>query len=321
MKKVWVVHRKKTNNLGDSLIGKGIKSLLEKFDLEVRRCELKGKNLLLPIISILFYLPRLRREKPKGIFIGGGQLLLPTRSFLASLMIWTLMAKISRFKLIIFSVGTERRNGKYPKIYAIILKFVLAQSDIVRLRDKHSQKLVKNLTGQTYPVVPDVAYGLDYDQWKKKEKKDIFICPVKWDAVEIYGQYSTKKAYFEDFIKEIKKDINGDDIIYIFSTTKTDKEAMKNLFRYIKNNTNFEDVFIIITEEEDILLDVLGRARRVIGGRMHSTIIGHLLGADAITIDQNKKIKNFSQNFLSSTPEKLGDEVYKSLSKIIDQEF
>ena len=178
-KLVWVAHRSNTNNLGDRLLGMGLVRLLKARGLKVRRTEFIGKSDgtfagiyfkllkklhlrgLSSFLGVLAQLPRAVKERPDTIIVGGGQLLLPTAHFLLSLLAWSLVARASGARFAVFSVGTECRRGGFSVPQRGLLRGALNLATVVRLRDRHSQRLIYELTGREFPVVPDSAYGLD----------------------------------------------------------------------------------------------------------------------------------------------------------------
>jgi len=96
---------------------------------------------------------------------------------------------------------------------------------------------------------------------------------------------------------------------------------MKEMFYYFLKEKNLNNVFILLIEDEEILLRVLKNARVVIGGRMHSVIISHILGANAHTINQNNKIKSFSEKILLENPEKIREKLTKSIETVLYEEL
>jgi hypothetical protein len=217
---IWIIHKYVTNNLGDKLLGKGLEELLNKYGFNTTRLDFTGfgKNYFINFIltcfdklkltffsclsGIIMNLRYAIKNKPDIIFIGGGQLLLPYKNFIYSLLCWFIISKMINARLIIFSVGTEKRVYKFPKIYKKIIKYVLSKSDIVRLRG--GQKLIKKITGINFPMVFDTAYGLDLKKWNISKKKDVFICPTQKEEVLNYGLYKNMNNYYEECYRAIK---------------------------------------------------------------------------------------------------------------------
>jgi polysaccharide pyruvyl transferase WcaK-like protein len=324
MKKIWVVHRFKTNNLGDKMLGNGLASLLRKRHFDTKQLEFTGdisiSNILaFTFFSVLLNIIKLRKERPWVIFIGGGQLLLPGFHF--ALLGWTFLSKIAKVKLVLFSIGTEKIYGSFSKLQKLTLRYVLKQADVVRLRDNHSQKIIQELTGKVYPLVPDTAYGLELDMWKRQNKQDIYVCPTWKDAALPYGFYSDMEEYYEDFCKKIKSVIKNDEKIFIFSTHKNDLISVKDLYGYLTGRCFLKNVSVLSIETEDSLLEIMSKARVVIGGRMHSIIISHILGAEGYTINQNRKIRCFSESILPHPPELISEELERSLDHVLFKEL
>lgn len=316
-KRFFIIQQCKTRNLGDRILGKGFESLLKKYDLIPERIHYG----ILPVLTFkkIINVLKILKEQPSEIFIGGGQLLLP--GFLKNAFFWTIISKITNSKLNFFSVGTEKINKDISAIHKLLLKLVLKHASAVRLRDKHSQKLIEKLTGKKYPVVPDTAYELENELQGNDEKQNIFVCPTKKKAALKYDMYSNMSEYYEDFYRKIKSKKRSEEDIKIFSTNCKDYRSMEKLYSYLIERYPEEEVSFLSIEDEDELFEKLSRARVVIGGRMHSVIISHMLGADCYTINQNEKIKCYSENTLPQDPKDIRKKLESSIEEVLYEEL
>lgn len=332
MDKIWIVNRYLTRNLGDRLLGKGLEDILSKRGFKIQRLEYTGnpsgwlKSIckLLEVINLeglacaascLSYLTKIVKEKPSVVFVGGGQLLFPNKTFLSALFSWSIFSKLFGFKLILFSVGTENFNGDFPPFKRLLLKFSLNQADEVRLRDYHSQELIKGMFGNVYPVVPDTAYGLNLENWKFLGKKDVYICPLEMRSVSVCNKFRSREEYFNSIFSIANKYIKKSDQVFLFSSVKDDYDEINKLSNYMSKKIE-NKISTIHIENEDSLLRNLGRARVVISARMHPLIFAHILGAKPVAVNVCNKIKSFSESYLSSSPEKLKKELFFSIDKL-----
>ena len=332
MEKVWIVNRYITVNLGDRLLGRGFEEILSRKGLEIERVEYTGNSAgivklickilrviklesLACFLSCLSYVPKLVKEQPSVIFIGGGQLLFPNRTFLSALFTWAVLSRLFGFKLVLFSVGTEKFKGTFPSLKRFLLKFSLDQADEVRLRDHHSRSLIKSMFGYVYPVVPDTAYGLNLKNWKVLDKKGVYICPLEMRSVLACNKFRRREEYFDSILATAVKYLEKKDQVFLFSSVRDDYTEISKLFDYLSRKIK-NKISIIHTENEDSLLGNLGRARVVVSARMHPLIFAHILGAKPVAVDVCEKIKSFSESSLSLSPDALRKELIVSIGQL-----
>jgi polysaccharide pyruvyl transferase WcaK-like protein len=130
-----------------------------------------------------------------------------------------------------------------------------------------------------------------------------------------FGKYSSRDGYFEEFLNSVSKNIQKKDHVFLFSSVNDDYDEMKNLFGYLSKKIE-NKISVIPIGDEDTLLENLGRARVVISSRMHPLIFAHILGARPVAIDASEKIKSFSENFLSLSPQDLKEELRASIDQL-----
>lgn len=324
---VWVAHRLLTPNFGDRLLGKGMATAVEALGFRAIQVEFTGNrdafisrvvcaildrcrlHALSAVVGLVPYLPRALRERPSTIILGGGQLLLPNRRFLGSLRAWRIFAAIVRTDIAILSVGTERKDGEFPRWAKESLSAVLSSANAVFLRDAHSQRMLRGLMGVTYDLMPDAAYGLDVTEWKASNRDGIFVCPAAMGSVAPYGLFSERSDYYAEFDRLVTAAKVESERMVVFTTTSADLDEAAQLATYLQAQHPSWHVDLASVGSEEELLTTLGGARAVVGARMHSVILGHILGVESFALTRNEKMRSYLDEALKRTPEEWRDEV------------
>lgn len=327
----WIVHRKESSNLGDRLLGKGFEQALKSHGLFVYRYELTfpestirklfGKLRLAGLLSflrVLTYAFTSSRYRPKIIFIGGGQLLLPHTAFLFSITAWAVIAKLFKAKLILFSVGCEQKGQPYKAWQLSLVKFVTSSASYMCVRDTHSQNLICQMLNISPPdLVPDTAYGLKISN-NKFNRVGVNVCPASFESIVRYGKFKQLDQYLLTFLNLIKTYAYKEENIYIFSTDPVaDNQILVQLAKYLQKNLPDHSAKILNIRTELELLDQLSHTRVTISSRLHALILTHIHGGAAIPVNANEKIKVASKLFLSRNPYDLRDELCSAIKKSI----
>lgn len=333
--KAWVIHRVKTSNLGDKLLGQGLKSILEEFNYNVKIAEYTGrddiyilyyakkylnKSLLQYIVcfcAVLSCFPALMRDKPSIVFIGGGQLLLPNKKFMSSLLAWSFITKILNIRSVLFSVGTEYYEDKYGVFNKILLKTSLRMIDQVFLRDDISQREINSLINESYGIVPDVAYGLNLKHYKRNKINNVCVCLSNYSSTFKYSMFKCRSEYFDEVISKIKSVIKDDYDIVLLSTVNKDYEALEEAKKYLLTCFPKNKVIVKYIHSEHDLLIELGCTKYTISSRMHALIISHILGAEIVSINRNYKIISYYENYSYKDPDEIRRDLKTKVGKII----
>lgn len=313
--------------MGDRLIGRGLRLLLEDNNYEASQVEYTGnhENTIISLvvrllsklgvpglasfIGVLGYSARAIKERVDIIIVGGGQLLLPINKFVYALLGWYLVGRIADCRYCLVSVGTERLADGVSWGHAAILRFCLDRADIVYLRETYSQSVLEEMTGKSYDLVPDTAYWLPIGSYKRRGKEGVVVCPVEFDAVErLYEYFDDPEAYLEEFIGIVRSVRREDECVFVMSTKAGDRDQVKRLYDELRGRLSGPIVMVRVSEEKDVL-ETIGWARVVVTSRMHAGIIGHSMGADIHVVRVNRKIGVFENEILPREPEELRSEL------------
>lgn len=317
MKRAWLINRCVTDNIGDILIGESHKRILYDRRYHVTHLEIKGERsgqrdcfflkLIWRLVSpeafyflrVLSFAPRAIKERPDVISIGGGQLLLPRRSFSPPLLAWFIIAKLVGAKLIFFSVGTERPD-KIPKGYTSfikIIKFVCNRAESISVRDQESKKYLTQVgCNKKIEIIPDCVYytSLLLCSRINEKKSDIVISLAHKGVVEDYSIFPSFKRYM-DFVAEVlASELHEGERISLIPTTKEDFIRQDLIALELKNRINRNIVLPenFPTAEEYVRL--IKSTRLVVSSRMHALIIADVSGVEAKPIPINIKLASFA---------------------------
>lgn len=310
---VWIINRCKANNLGDQCIGHVLTNEIRKRGYQTENIEYLGedsnskvvnvfirvfKKLKLNKISLLFNVMYAfyKRKKPSLLVIGGGQLLLNNDNFLYSLLFWSLLSRIHNLPIVIFSVGTEKRNN-YTFFDKIILKIVLKYSKKTYLRDFNTVRIIKGITGVEYETVPDVVILMSKrsDLEKFNVHNTVFVQKYKNINNQLDCRPKNKEEYFEYIYKHIESEITHKDVI-TYSSYK-DKATSIQFSEWISDNKNI-NINVYFPENINDIISIINSSKKIFSTRMHPLIFSKVYGVQFRAIPLNKKIIEM-ENFLN----------------------
>ena len=260
----------------------------------------------------------LNYEEPQGIIIGGGQILLPGGKFIYCAFAWMVVAKMLNCKYHLFSVGTEPGINGFTKIESMLLKLCINNAESVHLRDKVSRNTVYQICGVKCEIVPDAVYGALNRETESSGKKNVFICPGRFDKYRRkYGHYKSYEGFISDVMRYLNNGVSSVDNIVLFSTNVKDKDDVRVLKRHIKSSIPDRNVGVNFPSDSLGFVNMLSSAQHVITSRMHPGIVGHIKGVKVDVLAVSDKIRAFRDNVLSRDPSVLGEEVRNKIAKLI----
>lgn len=286
---VWLINRYNDPNYGDIGICKSMTDFLEHSGYKAKNFDFIGKRLKFQFTRVVYILCKIfsvRKQRPKCLLIGGGQLLLNNRNFPYALLGWYLVSKLTRVPIIAYSVGLEQTQ-KTDFFYRWVLTLFLSHAQQVLLRDTLSVTLVEQLTGLHFDTVPDAAY-LSYSP-------DVEYETAKKYAVVFVSGNSVAKHEIIHHYRRIDTVLRKNAIrsVTVSVSSEQDTKAAKGFFDYAQQSGL--NVHLELAANFEQFVKQISGASIVVSSRMHPLIFAHILGKPFIPIPTNNKTLSMSE--------------------------
>lgn len=328
-KKILILNRGGSDNLGDQAIRKSLEMLFESRDVEVTfedftnvieehsyySNQVKKTRELKKLISYLipdkikWYIKNksifnvLKKNIYDAVLIGGGQLINKNEIFAYSMYLWTKKVKKMNIntKLFLYSVGAMNEFSKSDYKY---YKKSFNKFDDIFVRDEYAQVVLKEQFNVDAKLTFDVAFS--YRKYKESTKN---TTPKKDNTLLIgftdYGRYKkyntglTKDEFYGEYIDKIKNYENQNYKITFFYTTKSDLVVAKEINELVfeKYNNIYE---IANIQNLDDLINYFKVTKKVVSPRMHALILSSIYDCEVEPELLSDKIITFKNKYLSS---------------------
>lgn len=331
-KKVLLINEGGSANLGDLSIRHALEWLLEQAGCSVRWTSFSGrkertgkpprrdkrasarswKNLVKKVIPAelrwllrtwIVFLGHLKANDCDLILIGGGQLIQSNGVFGLAMFIWvSLFKKLHKKKVVLMGVGAA---DKYTSFDTYLYRKSLKLADRVYVRDKDSQRVLKDNFGAASDLIPDVAFCMNqiYRQPPHKAKRALF-CPTSHDF------YRRKRAdpdvgpdegeylrYWEELM--LARLRAGYQVKLFCTDSNTDLGTTERLKQMLHDDHGV-DVEILDIGTLEQLTEEIAQSQIVVSARMHALIIGFCYGCEVLPYETSEKMKAFQQEYIDS---------------------
>lgn len=346
-KKILIINRCLSDNLGDQAIGRAVKKLFTDrgFDVEITDLiSVKDKRILnlcninnetnkskklnfikkIKVLNIIhWYLSNysmfniIKNNKFDLVIIGGGELVQSNLLFPIALYIWTKKIKKSNcnIPIVLFSVGVTSKYVWYNKFF---VERALNNCDYVYVRDPKSLENLKSIFNISASEMPDSVFSMELNKYSQVKDQVLFGITSFERIVKHKQNFKTEIEYFESKYNEIKK-FNSDNIILIYSNIVDYKSCIKfKKFVLEKYNINLR---IGEYRTLDEFIELINESSLIISNRMHALILGLVLNktieCDCISL----KVEEFKQKYLNERIElkHLSQQVNNAVDEIVEK--
>ncbi|WP_407263713.1 polysaccharide pyruvyl transferase family protein [Klebsiella quasipneumoniae] len=236
--------------------------------------------------------------------------------------IWTLFCKKKKIPIYIAGVGCAE---KFSKLDIWLYKTSFERASKIYVRDISSVEKLKRIFSTHSELIPDLAYALyDKEKYSSNKKAQTLIgCTSYYVYEKNIKELSLKNGLsYSEYISKWQdialSEIKSGKAIVLASTTVQDAVLNKLVYNklvelgYSSSVSHIDD---IPTTFE--YLAILQNVDKVISGRMHSLILGHISGCKIETIDINKKIDHFMLEYSDKSPCELNVNLNNKFKNII----
>ncbi|EMI7390819.1 Exopolysaccharide biosynthesis protein [Klebsiella oxytoca] len=355
MKKVLAINECCSDNIGDHAINYGLQKLILRNSYEARsvgfdagvkhekpqkittddvhlsfrarfkKKYLSGRQSLKYSLWLMKNLLRVRstvKSEHHVAIIGGGQLIQSGGTFPIAMFVWTFYCKRKKLPIYIAGVGCAE---KFSKLDVWLYKLSFKRAAKIFVRDVSSRDKLKNIFSTESELIPDLAYAL-YDEGaflSNKKERTLIGCTSYYVYEKNIKELSrkdglTNSEYINKWQSIVLTELNNGKEIILASTTVQDAVLNKLVYEKLIELGYSSKIELIETIPSTYeYLALLKNVSKVISGRMHSLILGHISGCEIETIDINKKIDQFMLEYSGQLPSELNADLNEKFKNII----
>jgi len=256
-------------------------------------------------------------RKCDGFILGGGGLFNDDKPF--SIIIWGLQAKFALlFKKPLFCLGQSVGPLKYF-FSRFIVKSVYSRARVISLRDHKSQGLLHKMGCPLATVLTDPAFALhtDFPGITEREKFVVLtVSPSHRDKSPILYQ-NLAHAIDRIFAKFGYKTV----LMPFSSYPENDTAVLTEILSRVKNQSAVE--LFEYSPDFHKALELISRAKAVIGMRLHSLIFATLTRTPFLTLAYSDKVASFAtetgmDEYLLNLSDISADHVANKFAQLMD---
>ncbi|HEM8819869.1 TPA: polysaccharide pyruvyl transferase family protein [Raoultella planticola] len=355
MKKVLAINECCSDNIGDHAINYGLQKLImtnsyeaqsvgfdagvkhEKpqkiptddvhlsFRARFKKKYLSGRQSLKYSLWLIKNFLRVRstvKSEYQAAIIGGGQLIQSGGTFPIAMFVWTFYCKKKKLPIYVAGVGCAE---KFSKLDIWLYKVSFKRVTKIFVRDISSRDKLKIIFSTESELIPDLAYAL-YDEetfLSDKKERTLIGCTSYYVYEKNIKELSrkdglTNSEYISKWQSIVLSELNNKKEIILASTTVQDAVLNKLIYeRLVELGYSSKIDLIENIPSTYEYLALLNSVSKVISGRMHSLILGHISGCKIETIDINKKIDQFMIEYSDKLPSELNANLNEKFKNII----
>ena len=339
-KKVLVLNRSNSDNLGDQAISLAISQLLSENDVEhithdlvlqqprnhygrletstneARKIRSVYLSRLKWILKNFRQIKRIVSQKFDIVMIGGGQLINSNMYFPVAVWLWTTMAhRSSKSKIVFFGVGCDR---SFTHIEKFLYKSALKKASSIVVRDEDSKENIQTLFKLSSKSSYDVVFSMHIQSVKQVDDSLVLLGPTSIKRFKKYNTHITQQEYHKKWIDIIQYELNLHHRVLLFYTTAEDYKTCMQIQDLIKSELDIIVPIASIMKLDD-LIAVISTSRKVISQRMHALILGYICGCELEPILISPKLQTFKKIFLDQKQslQMIQDDIEESLREIL----
>lgn len=346
MKKVLIINQGQTQNYGDIAINNTISKFLKEKGIDVdfipywEETKIFGKNyknipniiirnimkinMIVDFLNEIAIKKQIKKKKYDAVIIGGGELIGNHVGFNSSLYVLTKIFKKKNVPIYLFAISGDTDISKKMKQR---YKKAISRCENVIARDNYTLQICENVYNTKCINGVDVVFAYlktvdkkDYEEHVGK-KNLALIVPISFNnKIKETLKIDNKKEYYKYIMQLVNQKTKNSDKLVVTSTVLDDKKATKELYEYLKENLNENEIEYV---EYSSLLDfikLLKESKIVISARMHAMILGLIYGNDIEVIPFKKKLQVFKNEYQDKHNVKEAQELaYSELEELSEE--
>lgn len=325
MKKVLVINKINSSNLGDQAIGQSIKQLVLKYgyeadcvdltnapmqgirDIQIGPLRPSGDRNKLKILKMAkWYIKHkdsLIEKKIKdsmssycAVIIGGGELIQDNNIFPVALYLWIQSIRKANPKVPIyfFGIGVTQDFCAFTKT---MLRRAFKSVTKAYVRDNSSQNNLKKVFHMDSVVMPDVVFSSSFPQ--TQDKRNMALLGVtQVSRLIYYGYFQSQDAYFKHLRQRIEALKEQYAQVQIIFSDNYDRATAKRFQKWLLEHYAEQVELAQYTTLED-MIDLMKLSQHIESPRMHACIIGMLTGCTVNAVEISPKMRTFKSIYFN----------------------
>jgi len=219
-----------------------------------------------------------------------------------TLLKWSVIAKISRAKLVYLSCGAGPIDSRLSRIF---IKLALRLSDYRSFRDAGSSRLVENIgVSGANPVFPDLVFSskLNGNGSSVRKSRIVAINPFPYcdrrywtvDEPEAYSSYVNRLASVASWL--IK---NNYTVLFFPTQIRADVLVIEDVKRILTEDPTLDLTQHLVVKTTSTLEDLvaqLATADVVVASRFHGVLISFLLNKPVLALSHHPKVDSLMRD-------------------------
>jgi polysaccharide pyruvyl transferase CsaB len=257
--------------------------------------------------------------KARVFILGGGGLIKPGSAWYYSLLL--IISRVFGCKTVVSGVSAQIPNGYIERI---LLKIGLRLAQSITVRDHDSFNVVSSLGIKNVLETSDWAFLYPRENLKNLDiiKENYVVVALRqWEHEDVRGSRSSiSYETYLDIMAKICDDVIKDhnlEILLVPFQTGVEECDMNDLLELRNRISHQNHVKVITTSSIDEVIEVIAKARLVIGMRLHSVILSSLTNTPFIAISYSAKVGSLVRKITGNNLINLSELTYEKMSRLL----
>lgn len=210
---------------------------------------------------------------------------------------WAHRARTIGARYVVLSVGTGTLDTSFSKLF---VRNALRMADYRSFRDAGSRALVGDPMVMDDPIVPDLAYGLPVEAYRRHAPQErarplIGICPIAYCLPDAWpvGAITRYRAYVGRLAELCSRLVAAGYDLVLFATDGPDYVSVEDLRVELLRSlspTELRHVTAPETATLEELFEELSGVQAIIASRLHAVLLAHLAGVPVLALSYERKV-------------------------------
>jgi polysaccharide pyruvyl transferase WcaK-like protein len=211
---------------------------------------------------------------------------------------WAQQARAEKSRFVVLSVGTGNLETALARAF---VRSALAAADYRSFRDEGSRALVADPRFSADPVVPDLAYGLPMQSWRRARRADrqrpvIGLSPIAYCDPRVWPRRDQERydSYVARLAELAASLLAAEHDLLFFGTDGPDNTSIVDLRRALAQRVSTDLLSRTETrtlESHEQLFEALSGVDAVVASRLHGVLLTHLMGIPALALSYERKVR------------------------------
>ena len=217
---------------------------------------------------------------------------------------WGLLAKLTRSRFVVLSVGTCAFKSKLSGFF---IRHALRLASYRSYRDRTSKKLLEHMAfTRDDEVYPDLAFSYSSRHvfetpGNKRGGKVVGVSPIAYLAPSGWPEQNSAvyKPYFETLVAFVRSLIEQEYSVVLFSTDAPDRDVVSDIADTLMKDNDVDVIGRLSRPRTHTLPELFEQLRQVdcvVASRLHGVILSHRLCLPVLAISYDRKVDTYMED-------------------------